>query len=131
MLLDPLLVLLVVLAIGLVFLTRARGGAEARRQRRWGLALAWVAWGALWLFATPRFSFATLDALEVPPIDVAAALGSTPEERCAMVVLTGGTRTRQAGSAAWQPELLEMSSVPRAIGAARLYRSGRRWGWSS
>lgn len=119
-LLDPLLVVLVLLALSLWLAGRRRRAAGSRRPR-WGLRLAWAAWGAHWLLATPRFAFAIFGALEAPAADVAAALGDTPEDRCAMIVLTGGTMTPPPRSRAWRPELLAGSSLPRAIGAARVY----------
>lgn len=110
---------LVVLGVALLFLSRRRK-AGTRRRPRWALRIAWVVWATHWLFATPRFSFWALRQLEMPPVDVAAALGDTPEERCAMVVLTGGAMSPHAGVS--RPELLAGSSMPRAIGAARVYR---------
>ncbi len=94
--------------------------ATRKRPRSWGLRLAWAAWILHWLFATPRFSFWALSTLETPPIDVVAALGDTPEDRCAMVVLTGGALSPKPGVS--RAELLQGSSLPRALGAARLYR---------
>jgi uncharacterized SAM-binding protein YcdF (DUF218 family) len=145
LLLDPLLDLLLGLALALVLLSRRRNTtgtrpARIRRRRdahfrrwrargrkascerapRWGLRLAWLVWGTFWLFATPRFSFWALGSLEVPPVDVAAALGDTPEDRCVMVVLSGGKVPPRPR--AWGPELLAGSSFSRAVGAARVYR---------
>jgi uncharacterized SAM-binding protein YcdF (DUF218 family) len=119
-LLDPLLVLLVALGIALFLASRSRkGDAPARTSSRWGLRIAWLVWAIHWLFATPRFSFALLGAMEQPPTDVAAALGDTPEDRCAMVVLTGGAMSPRANMLG--PERLAGASLPRAIGAARIY----------
>lgn len=143
LLLDPLFVALLVLAAALTIATRRRAPDDAspiaaneassarsraaRALRRWsaiprvwGLRLAWVVWATLWLFATPRFSFWALSTLETPPIDVRAALGDTPEARCAMVVLAGGALSPKMGVS--PVELLQGSSMPRALGAARLYR---------
>jgi len=118
-LLDPLLVLLCVLALALLLVGRRRRGALTRRRPRWGLRLAWLVWGTHWLFATPRFSFWALGLMELPPVDVVALLGDTPADRCAMIVLTGGTMAPRPRVS--RPELLAGSSLPRAIGAARLY----------
>lgn len=143
LLLDPLFVALLVLAAALTIATRRRAPDDAspiaaneassarsraaRALRRWsaiprvwGLRLAWVVWATLWLFATPRFSFWALSTLETPPIDVRATLGDTPEARCAMVVLAGGALSPKMGVS--PVELLQGSSMPRALGAARLYR---------
>ena len=121
LLLDPLLDLLVLLAIALFATGRRRRAAATLgpRRRRWGLCFAWLVWGTMWMFATPRFSFGVLSLMEAPPADVAAALGDTPEDRCAMVVLTGGNQSPMPG--AWRSERLAGSSLPRAIGAARVY----------
>lgn len=119
LLFDPLLDLLVVLAIALLLVGRRRRGVPRSRRPRWGLRLAWLVWGTHWLFATPRFSFWALEQLELPPIDVVAALGDTPEDRCVMVVLTGGAMAPRPRVS--RPELLAGSSLPRALGAARLY----------
>lgn len=116
---DPILDLLVVLAIALAAATRRRRPLLGRRRRRIGLRLAWLVWATLWLFATPRFSFGVLSLMEMPPTDVVAALGAVPEERCAMIVLTGGTMAPRPNT--WPSELLAGSSLPRAIGAARVY----------
>ena len=116
-LLDPLLDLLLLLLLALVLVTRRKNATTT--GRRYGLYLAWSVWIVHWLFATPRVSFAALSLLETPPIDVRAALGDTPEERTAMVVLTGGALTPKPGVA--RPELLQGASMPRALGAARLY----------
>ncbi len=115
LLLDPMFLGLLVLGAALFLTSRKR-----EQRRRWGLRLAWAAWFVHWLFATPRFSFWALSLLEVPPINVPAALGDTPEDRCAMVVLTGGALSPKPGVS--KAELLEGSSLPRALGAARLYQ---------
>lgn len=120
-LLDPLFIVLATLGVALWLIGRRKRNTGARRRPRWGLRLAWLAWGTHWLFATPRFAFWLFGSLEMPPIDVAAALEGTPPERCVMVVLTGGTMTPPPRSRAWRPELLAGSSLPRAIGAARVY----------
>lgn len=120
-LLNPLLGVLVLLGLALWLVGRRRKSAGISRRPRWGLRLAWVAWGLHWLFATPRFAFWILGALEAPPVDVAAALGDVPADRCVMVVLTGGTMTPPPSTRAWRPELLAGSSLPRAIGAARVF----------
>lgn len=119
LLLDPILDLLILLAIALVLAGRRPKAVAGPRRARWGLALAWLVWGTMWLFSTPRFSFGVLYLMEMPPADVAAELGDTPEERCAMVVLTGGNQAPLQGT--WRSERLAGSSLPRAIGAARVY----------
>jgi uncharacterized SAM-binding protein YcdF (DUF218 family) len=119
LLFDPIFGLLVLHAIALLVIGRRRRAESETGRPRWGLRLGWAVWGTMWLFATPRFSFGVLSLLELPPADVVAALGDTPEERCAMVVLTGGNMSPRPG--AWRSELLAGSSLPRAIGAARVY----------
>jgi uncharacterized SAM-binding protein YcdF (DUF218 family) len=114
---DPLFGLLVLLGVALF--TMSRRPLPGPRRARWGLGLAWLVWATTWLFATPRFSFGLLALMETPPADVRTALGDTPEERCAMVVLTGGNMAPRAGT--WPSERLAGSSLPRAIGAARVY----------
>lgn len=116
--LDPLLDLLIVLGLALLITSRRHTDAS-RTKRRYGLWIAWAVWGTLWLFATPRVSFGALSLLEAPAIDLRAALAGTPEDRCVMVVLTGGALSPKPGVS--KPELLQGSSMPRALGAARLY----------
>lgn len=148
LLLDPLFVALILLGVALAIASRPRASKErsspaspanadrkplspgervlgalravASIPAKWGLRLAWIVWATHWLFATPRFSFWALSLMESPPIDVRAALGDTPESRCAMVVLTGGALSPKQGVS--RVELLQGSSMPRALGAARLYR---------
>jgi uncharacterized SAM-binding protein YcdF (DUF218 family) len=117
--LDPIFALLVLLAIALLLAGRRRRAVIGPRRARRGLWLAWLVWATMWLFATPRFSFGVLGMMEMPPADVAAALGDTPEDRCAMIVLSGGNRSPRPGT--WRSERLVASSLPRAIGAARVY----------
>lgn len=118
--LDPILGLLILLGVALLAMGRRRASSIGPRRPRWGRRLAWLVWATLWLFSTPRFSFGLLSHLETPPADVVAALGDTPEERCAMIVLTGGNGSPRPET--WPAEQLSGSSLPRAIGAARVYQ---------
>ncbi|MEZ4311351.1 MAG: YdcF family protein [Polyangiaceae bacterium] len=119
MLLDPMLDFLVVLGLALLLAGRRRKSAPPRRAARWGLRIARIWWLWMWLMATPRVSFGALWLIEMPPTDVKAALGDTPEDRCVMIVLTGGHLSPRDG--VLRAELLSGSSLPRAIGAARVY----------
>ncbi|MBK8254081.1 MAG: YdcF family protein [Polyangiaceae bacterium] len=116
---DPLLDLLIVLAVALLLIGRRRRAIPVRSKPRWGLRLAWLVWIFLWLAATPRITFGVLGIMETPPADVKSALGDTPEDRSAMIVLTGGTMSPRPQI--WRAEMLAGSSLPRAVGAARVY----------
>lgn len=116
---DPIFDVLVLLGLALFFAGRRQRTLSGPRKARWGFRLAWLVWGITWLFATPRFSFGLFWLLEAPPRSLSADLGDTAEDRAVMVVLSGGNLGPRPG--VWPAERLVGSSLPRAIGAARLY----------
>lgn len=111
---DPLLWLLVAMAI---FLFRARGAQVSRRIRRARRAL-WAAWLTLWIVSTPAFSTALLWRMEPWPHDIEPELAGATPEQTALVVLSGGMR-----GPPWLPRFERMTggSLPRAIGAADVF----------
>ena len=118
-LLDPALLLLVALAIGLWLLRPSRAVGLPRRRARAGWALAWAAWATLWVLATPAVVNLLTRAVEVrgPPLERALA-GADPA-RTALVVLAGGVRTFDPSTP--PRERLDGASTARVLGASRIY----------
>jgi uncharacterized SAM-binding protein YcdF (DUF218 family) len=92
--LDPLLLILVVLAVALwlAFRDGARLPAAARRTR-FGRVIAWALWGTLWIVSTPLASARLGSWTEMRGPDLGEALAGKDLDRTAIVVLAGGIRT--------------------------------------
>lgn len=118
--LDPTLLLLVMLAIGLWLLRRNRALGRPRPRARAGWALAWAAWIALYAVSTPVLANVLTGWAELrgPPLD--QALASVDRSRTALVVLAGGVRTFDGTTP--PRERLDAASTARVLGASRLYR---------
>lgn len=123
--LDPLLLLLVALAIGLWLLRRNRALGRPRLRAGVGSTLAWAAWVALYAASTPVVANALTSWTEVrgPPLD--QALASADLSRTALVVLAGGLRTFDRTIP--PRERLDGATTARVLGASRLYLE-RRFG---
>lgn len=119
--LDPMLLLLVVLGVALYL--AFRGAPPLGRRPRWARAAAWIAWGALWLLATPwaanRFSYWT----ETRGPELGAALAGTNADKTALVVLAGGLRTLEPEVP--PRERLDSATTQRVLTAARLWQRHR------
>ena len=125
-LLDPALVLLLVVAVGL-WLTRRRAPAAgteavtgpAARRARVGRLLLLGGWAGIWLLSTPLVATSLIACVEMRGPDLRASLEGADRERTALVVLAGGIR-------GYVPEIplrerLDASSQARVLGASRLY----------
>jgi uncharacterized SAM-binding protein YcdF (DUF218 family) len=117
--LDPTLLLLVALAIGLWLLRPSRAVGLPPRRARAGWALAWATWAALWALATPVVVNLLTSAVEVrgPPLE--RALTGADPARTALVVLAGGLRTFDRSTP--PRERLDGASTARVLGASRIY----------
>ena len=117
--LDPTLMLLVALAIGLWLLRRNRALGRPRRRERAGWALAGAAWLALYVLSMPAIANVLTGWVERrgPPLD--EALASADLSRTALVVLAGGLRTFDRTTP--PRERLDGATTARVLGASRLY----------
>lgn len=122
-LVDPLFLVLVVSLVAVIALRRGLRGARPRARR--AAALAAIAWALLWVAGTPVAAATLTRALEVPADDpaLAGSLRDVDPARVAMVVLGGGMRS---GPPSAPPlERLHGGSLPRAMGAARIWKEHR------
>jgi uncharacterized SAM-binding protein YcdF (DUF218 family) len=117
--LDPTLLLLAALAVGLWLLRRNRALGRPRLRARAGWVLAWAAWIALYAASMPVVANALTGWTELrgPPLD--QALASVDLSRTALVVLAGGLRTFDRTTP--PRERLDGASTARVLGASRLY----------
>ncbi len=117
--LDPTLLLLVALAIGLWLLRPSRALGRPRPRARAGWALGWAAWAALYVIATPMVANVLTGWVEFrgPPLD--RALASTDPARTALVVLAGGLRTFDRTTP--PRERADGATTARILGASRIY----------
>jgi uncharacterized SAM-binding protein YcdF (DUF218 family) len=122
---DPVFVLLLAAGVGL-WLSRGSTAGRARAAQL-GRALAWGAWLALWLLATPWVANLLGRALGVKPRDLRADLAATPPERRALIVLSAGINAEEFGEPAM--ERLSAPALERCLGAARVYRDYGGFGW--
>ncbi|MFO0586590.1 MAG: YdcF family protein [Polyangiaceae bacterium] len=113
---DPLLWLLVVMAVGLYY---ARGSFTGDRGKR-AFRVLLGAWIALWVLSTPLVTALLLWQMEPWPADIAPSLDKASADKTALVVLSGGMR-----GPPWLPRFERMNggSLPRAIGAADVYKA--------
>jgi len=120
---DPILVLLVAIAVGLWLTRRSHALGRPRPWARRGWALAWVGWATLWILATPVVTHTLLAWVEHrgPPLD--RALASADPARTALVVLAGGIRTFDTSLPL--RERLDSTTTGRIIGAAGLFKEDR------
>ena len=121
--LDPLLLLLTALAIGLWLLRRNRALGRPRPRARLGWALAWAAWVALYAASMPvvASTLTTWTEIRGPRLD--QALASADLSRTALVVLAGGLRTFDRTTP--PRERLDGATTARVLGASRLYLEHR------
>jgi uncharacterized SAM-binding protein YcdF (DUF218 family) len=117
--LDPTLLLLFALAIGLWLLRPSRALGRPRRRARAGWALGWAAWAALYALATPVVANMLTGRVELhaPPIE--SALAAADPARTALVVLAGGLRTFDRSTP--PRERLDGATTARILGASRIY----------
>ncbi|WP_437591040.1 YdcF family protein [Sorangium sp. So ce1000] len=115
---DPILVLLVVVGVGLAL----SGGDWTFRSRRAkvGRALAWSAWLALWLLSTPWISSALVRRVSTMPRDLHAELAGSSPERRVLVVLTASIDADEFGEPAMERQ--SAAGLERGLAAARVYR---------
>lgn len=118
--LDPLILVLVVLAVALYLI--GRDGSRLRRARV-GRALAWVAWAGLWAGSTPFVADHLAVLTETRGPDLGAALAGKDLSRAAMVVLAAGIRTDDGSLA--PRERLDAASTQRVITASHLWEAHR------
>ena len=121
--LDPILMLLAALAVGLWLMRRTPALGRPRPRARLGWALAWAGWATLWTLATPAVASTLTSWTEAhgPPLD--RALASADPARTALVVLAGGIRTFD--SAIPPRERLDGATTARVLGASRLFKENR------
>ncbi len=117
--LDPALLLLVALAVGLWLMRPSRVLGRPRRRVRAGWALAWAAWIALYAVSMPAVANVLTSWAELrgPPLD--QALAAADLSRTALVVLAGGLRTFDRTTP--PRERLDGATTARVLGASRLY----------
>lgn len=114
-LLDPLVLGLVALLVGMVLWHRATPSGTLRRVR----GLVWAGWLWLALASSPQVSNRIARAWQPPPADLGPLLdGTTPEQR-ALVILSAGMRTEEP----FVPpvERLDGETQGRLIGGARIF----------
>lgn len=121
--LDPTLVLLVVMAIGLWLLRRNRALGRPRPRARRGWALAWAGWAALYALSMPVVANLLTSSVELRGPPLAPALASADPARTALVVLAGGLRTYDRSTP--PRERLDGATTARVLGASRLFKQHR------
>jgi uncharacterized SAM-binding protein YcdF (DUF218 family) len=117
--LDPTLLLLLALAVGLWLLRPSRAIGRPRRRARAGWALAWAAWATLYATSMPVVANFLTSRVELRGPPLASALGSTDPARTALVVLAGGLRTFDRTTP--PRERLDGATTARILGASRIY----------
>src|SRR5262245_40456331 len=119
--LDPALLLLIALGVGLFLALRGAGPGSASRRQRIGRGLAWAAWAALWILSTPLAANRLNASLETRGPDLAASLAGKDPARAALVILAGGLRTTEPSLP--PRERLDGATTSRVLGGARLYHA--------
>lgn len=119
--LDPLVLVLVVIAASL-FVAFRDAPAAARRGRR-ARAAAWIGWALLYALSTPFASAWLVYWTETRGPSLQAALAGHDVEKTALVVLAAGIRT-------YDPEVplrerLDGPTTQRVLTAARLWQAHR------
>jgi uncharacterized SAM-binding protein YcdF (DUF218 family) len=119
--LDPAVLLVVMLGVGVALLLRSdlSGAATSKLRVRPGTLVAAVAWSGLTLFSLPVFSSALVGCTETRGVDLTRALEGKRPERTAMVVLAAGLHTDDP-SVVPPRERIDSASAQRVITAARL-----------
>jgi uncharacterized SAM-binding protein YcdF (DUF218 family) len=117
--LDPMLIVLVVLAVCLFFAFRG-----ARPAGRWGRAarvVAWVTWAVAWAISTPALGGHLYYLTETHGPKLTEALSGRDPEKTALVVLAAGMRTydRDVPLA----ERLDAPTTHRVQTAARIWHA--------
>jgi uncharacterized SAM-binding protein YcdF (DUF218 family) len=116
--LDPLL--LTIVALGVLLYLASRGSpavtVAAQRARR----ALWALWGGLWVLSTPFVGGVLTMWTETRGPDLGTALAGLDREKVALVVLSGGLRTRDQSSP--PRERLDTSSTQRVLTASRLWK---------
>lgn len=121
--LDPTLVLLVAIAIGLWLLRRNSALGRPRPRARFGWRLAWAGWAALYALAMPVVANFLTSRTEYRGPPLAQALASADPARTALVVLAGGLRTYDRSIP--PRERLDGPTTARVLGASRLFQQHR------
>ncbi|MEP7126480.1 MAG: YdcF family protein [Byssovorax sp.] len=119
--LDPTLLLLVALAIGLWLLRPSRALGRPRARARAGWALAWAAWAAMYVASMPVVANFLQHRVEVRGPALDRALRAADPARTALVVLAAGLRTFDPLTP--PRERLDGASTARVLGAARIYEA--------
>lgn len=120
-LVDPVLVLLAAVLVGLWLSRRRAGSMPLGRWARIGRGAAWAGAGALWLLATPVLALSLSRAAADRPRDIGPELEGTAPERRALVVLGATIYPDEHGTPAM--ERLSDAATERCISAARIYRT--------
>ncbi len=120
--LDPGVLVVLALGVGLFLAFRGRRAGEPRAVRA-GRALAWAAWGGLWLLSMPFVANALTSWVEVRGPDLDAALAGKDRAKVALVVLAGGLQTLDESLPL--RERLDAGTTHRVLTASRLYREQR------
>ncbi|EYF03049.1 YdcF family protein [Chondromyces apiculatus] len=124
-LVDPVLLLLLAIFVGL-WRARSRRGAVLNRRARVGLTVAWAGAIGLWVLATPVISSLFTRAVAAVPSDIGPELAGNDPDRRALVVLGAAIYPEEHGAPAM--ERLSDAAMERCIGAARIYQTyGFRW----
>lgn len=115
---DPTFVLLIVLGVSLF--VAFRGRPAVGRRARFARRTAWLAWGAMWILATPVLGLFLRAWMETRGPDLREALAGRDPEKTALVVLSGGMRTYDR-EVPWA-ERLNPASTQRTLTAARVWK---------
>ena len=121
--LDPTLLLLLTLAIGLWLMRRNSALGRPRPRARLGWRLAWAGWAALYALAMPAVANLLTSCAEYRGPPLAQALASADPARTALVVLAGGLRTYDRSIP--PRERLDGATTARILGASRLFKQHR------
>jgi uncharacterized SAM-binding protein YcdF (DUF218 family) len=119
--LDPAVLIVVALLIGLLLLYRRPPPERLPRRERIGRIVLWAAWAMLWTFSTPLLAGYLNAWIELRGPDLRAALTGADPARTALVVLAGGLRTYEPSIP--PRERLDPATQSRVLGAARLYHT--------
>lgn len=116
--LDPALLIVVALGVGLWLLRRR---PPLSRRERIGRIVTWSAWAALWTLSMPWVAGHLTGWVEMRGPDLGTALSGADPARAALVVLAGGLRTYEPSIP--PRERLDAATQSRVLGAARLYHA--------
>jgi uncharacterized SAM-binding protein YcdF (DUF218 family) len=119
--LDPALLIVVALGVGLWLYRGQPPRSPLSRRTRIGQIVAWSAWALLWTLSMPWVAGHLHGWIEMRGPDLGAALASADPARTALVVLAGGLRTYETSIP--PRERLDAATQSRVLGAARLYHA--------